>query len=460
MKTIWKITSGTMAATLLFLSISLLLLIASSLPAQADTSQTAVVVSAAGDYSSGAHSVVSVDPIGGPRTITQDLVPSGSDMTVAAYGEHFYRMERSGANNITKFHVDQPETPIWQYSTEGNETGSNPHDLIFVNESKAYLLRFGSSTLWIVNPSATSEAGFKTGEIDLSAYADGDGNPEMHSGVIAGDYLYITLQRIDFSGGWGNYVYHTPWVAVLNTTDDTEVDTGKGDGTRKGIPLPMENPGAIQYLATSNTVYVQGVGQYTDQYTGGIAAINTTTYEPTLILDDGDATDHPYGAISGMAIVSPTKGYFIGYAAWGDNTLYTFNPSDSDPAGTAVSGLENLSIGGMETGVYTDQNDMMWICASAYDAETWSLTDPKIIILNTSTDAVDETINTNLTPLRVVFAGETELTPAESGSGDDDDSTCFIQAASKGKYANNLLTLFSLSAVFAFVGVLSLQNKK
>ncbi len=369
-------------------------------------------------------------------------------------------MERSGANNITKFHIDQPATPIWQYSTEGNETGSNPHDLVFVNESKAYLLRFGSSKMWIVNPSATSEAGFKTGEIDLSAYADEDGNPEMHSGVIVGDYLYVTLQRIDFSGGWGNYVYHTPWVAVFKTSDDTEVDTGKGDGTRKGIPLPMENPGAIQYLTSNNTVYVQGVGQYTNQYTGGIATINTSTYETTLILDDGDATDHPYGAISGMAIVSPTKGYFIGYAAWGDNTLYTFNPSDSDPSGTVVSGLENLSIGGMETGVYTDQNDMMWICASAYDAETWSLTDPKIIILNISTDEIDETINTNLTPLRVVFAGETELTPAESGSGDDDDSTCFIQTASKGKYANSLLTLFSLFSVFAFTGALCLQNKK
>ncbi len=457
MKTNWKAMSETMAATLLFLSISVLLLIASSLPAQADTSQTAVVVSAAGDYSSGAHSVVSVEPVGGPRAITQDLVPSGSDMTVAAYGEYFYRMERSGANNITKFHVDQPTAAVWQYSTEEDETGSNPHDLIFVNESKAYLLRFGSSTLWIVNPSATSEADFKTGEIDLSAYADEDGNPEMHSGVIVGDFLYVTLQRIDFSGGWGNYVYHTPWVAVFKTSDDTEVNTGKGDGTRKGIPLPMENPGAIQYLASNHTVYVQGVGQYTNQYTGGIATISPTSYESTLILDDGDATDHPYGAISGMAIVSPTKGYFIGYAAWGDNTLYTFNPSDPDPAGTVVSGLENLSIGGMETGVYTDQNSMLWICASAYDAETWSLTDPKIIILNTSTDEIDETINTNLTPLRVVFAGETELTPAESGSGDD-DSTCFIQTASKGKYANSLWTLFSLSAVFAFVGVFHLKK--
>ncbi|RJP78985.1 MAG: hypothetical protein C4522_10705 [Desulfobacteraceae bacterium] len=432
MKANWWKATRMFFGSVVFVTIAAPSLIISAFPGQAAAAQTAVVVSAAGDYSSGAHSIVSVEPVGGPRTITQDLVPSGSDMTVVAYGDHFYRMERSNANNITKFHIDQPDTPVWQYSTEGSETGSNPHDLVFAGESKAYLLRFGSSTIWIVNPGAANEADFKIGEIDLGIYADGDGKPEMHSGVILNGFLYVSLQRVDFSGGWGNYVYNTPWIAVFRTADDTEVETGQGDGTRKGIPLPMENPGAIQYLASNNTIYVQGIGQYTNQYTSGIATINPTTYEPTLILDDGDENNHPYGAITGMAIVSPTKGYFVGYAAWGDNTLYAFDPSDPNPAGTPVPGLANLGIGGMETGTYTDENNMLWICTSTYDSATWSLIDPKIIILNTETDTVDETIETNLTPLRVVFTGQNQAVPTASESNDDDDSTCFIQSAFKG----------------------------
>ena len=420
MKTNCRRTKRISFPSVLLLSMAVLFHIMIAFPAKANSSQTAVVVSAAGDYSSGAHSIVSVGPVGGPRTVTQDLVPAGSDMTVVAHGDHFYRMERSNAHNITKFHINQPDTAVWQYSTEGNETGSNPHDIVFMTESKAYLLRYGSSKLWIVNPGAASEADFKIGEIDLSTDADGDGKPEMHSGVIAGGFLYITLQRVDFSGGWGNYIYNTPWIAVIRTADDTEMDTGQGDGTRLGIPLPMENPGAIQYLAASDTIYVQGIGQYTNQYTSGIATINPLTYEPTLILDDGDDTSHPYGAITGMAIVSSTKGYFVGYAAWGDNTLYTFDPSEPAPTGTAVSGLENLSIGGMETGAYVDENNMLWVCAA-----TMSLTDPRIIILNTATDTIDETIDTNLTPLRVVFTGA--ATASASASNNDDGSSCFIQ---------------------------------
>jgi hypothetical protein len=277
-----------------------------------------------------------------------------------------------------------------------------------------------------VNPSATTETEFKIGEIDLSAYSDNDGLPEMNSGVIANGFLYVTLQRIDFSGGWGNFVYGTPYVAVFDTENDSEIDTGKGNGTLMGIPLPMENPGAIQYLEADNTIYVQGVGRYTDQYTSGIATINPTTFEAALFLDDGDETTHPYGAIAGMVVVSPTKGYFVGYTGWGDNTLYAFDPSAANPVGTAVPGFQNLNISGMETGAYVDQNNMLWVCSAAYDDATWSLVDPKIIVLNTADDTVDETIETNLNPLKVVFVQDGA---PDTASDDDSDSGCFVTTA-------------------------------
>jgi len=377
--------------------------------------QTAVVVTAAADYSSGAHSIIPVDPIDGHRTAQNDLLPTGSDLTVASYGQYFYRIERSNAHNITKFDISAPSTPVWQYSTEGSDQDSNPHDLIFVSSEKAYVLRYGTSKAWIVDPSADTEANFKTGELDLSPYSDTDGNPEMHSGIIVDGYLFITLQRIDFSGGWGNYVYNTPYVAVFDTTTDQEVDTGKGTGNMKGIPLPIENPGSIQYLASNDTIYVQGVGQYTNNYTGGIASINPNTYDTSLILDDGDANDHPYGAISGMIIISPTKGYFVGYAGWGDNTLYSFDPSSDNPTGTAIQGFENKSIAGMEGGVYLDKNNMLWVC---------NQTDAQVDILNVSNDTIDESISTNLNPIKVVFT--TEGTPGTSSDTDEVSVSCFI----------------------------------
>ncbi|MCK4820196.1 hypothetical protein KA005_30815, partial [bacterium] len=382
-------------------------------PVHANGSQTAVVATAAADYSSGAHSIISVDPVGGPRTAQNELFPTGSDITVSAYGKYFYRFERSGANNVTKFDINAPDTVIWQFSTEGVDTNSNPYGLVFVSSDKAYLLRYGSTKAWIVNPSATTEAGFKTGELDLTSYADGDGVPEMAGGVIVGNKLFIILQRLE---NWASTA--TPYVAVFDTTTDTEIDTGIANPIL-GIPLDIRDPLAIQYLAENNTIYVQGIGSYFPvEYTGGIVSIDTDTYVTAMVLDDGDDTNHPYGQISGMAIVSAAKGYFVGYDGWGDNTLYSFDPATGD-VGSSVAGLENKSIAGMESGVYPDDNDMLWIC---------NQTDARVDILNITDDSIDESVSTNLNPLKVVFCDET----AGTGSGDGDSSGCFISTSACG----------------------------
>ncbi|MEZ4526540.1 MAG: hypothetical protein R2941_11530 [Desulfobacterales bacterium] len=137
-----------------------------------------------------------------------------------------------------------------------------------------------------------------------------------------------------------------------------------------------------------------------------------------MILDDGDADNHPYGNISGMSIVSADKGYFAGYDGWGDNTLYEFNPSDGTVRGIANEALRNKNIAGMESGAYADENGMLWVC---------NQTDAEVVILDTSDNSIDETISTNLNPVRVVFTTEGE---PDSGSEADTDSGggggCFL----------------------------------
>ncbi len=376
------------------------LLLMAAGPVHAEVIQTAVVAGAAADYSSGAHSVVSVDPVGGPRTVRNDLVPTESDISVSAHGSHFYRLGRYQMDHVVKFDIHAPDTPIWQFSVrDEDEDSANPQELVFAGPDKAYLLRYASKKAWIVDPSTTTQAGFKIGELDLSDYDDGDGSPEMHSGVIVNGKLFVTLQRWDRSGG-GNWVLNDAWLAVFDTATDTEMETGKGDGKMRGIPLPAQNPQSIQYVAENNAIYVQCAGALFPpvDYTGGIVRINPETYQTTLIIDDGDEADHPYGNISGMVVVSPTKGYFAGYAGWGDNSLYSFNPSTGAVNGTVSDYLKNKNIAGMEAGAYTDKNGMLWVCNS---------TDSEIVVLNTADDSIDERIPTNLNPLKVVFCEET-----------------------------------------------------
>ncbi len=330
----------------------LLTLTLGSIPTQADSVKAKKIPDAALDHANRPMYVIALkSKAGGTTVLNNQFVSTNWEINVDRYGLYYYRLGRFMADKITKVAVDAPNTPIWQYSTNdsGSTESSNPYQLVFVNSQKAYLLRYGVAKAWIVNPSTTTEAGFKTGELDLSAYADADGVPEMVAGVIANGKLFVILQRLDSSFCPSN----TAYVAVFDVASNTEIDTGLGSGDMKGIPLSVKNPQSIQYLPENNTVYVQGVGSFPGycnpfyEYTGGIETINPQTYATSVILDDGDEADHPYGVISGMLIASTTKGYFVGYDGWQDNTLYEFNASTGEVVG-ALHNFKSIGIASKE----------------------------------------------------------------------------------------------------------------
>lgn len=381
---------------------AVLVLFGFTIPTFAAEQQKAVVVTAAADYSSGAHSVINVDPADGPKDYTNNLAPTVSDLTIVAQGRYFYRIEQFFADNIAKFDIANPGTPIWQYSTmDQNDTvsSSNPQDIVFASPDKAYLLRQNTPTAWIVNPQAASEASFKVGTLDLSSYNDGDGySPEMTQAIVVKGKLFILMQRLDQNDNW------TPqegYLAVFDTVTDAEIDTWQGRDGRKGILLPVKNPSTLYYLPENDTIYVQGSGRLEStfsgtpaEYTGGIAAIDPDTYKTRMVLDDGDDLNHTYGNITGMVIVSSTKGYFVGYEDFGNNTLYSFNPSNGEVDGAPVEILKNTNIQGMEAGGAVDQNGLVWIT----DA-----TNAQVVIIDPADDSVKDTVPTNLNPQKIVF---------------------------------------------------------
>ena len=349
----------------------------------------AIVATSAADYSSGAHAVISKDD-NGDRIAFNDLFPTGSDLTVAAYGQHFYRIERAfSGNNITKFSSSDPQTPIWQYSTNDPAVAvaSDPHDMVFASETKAYVLRYGSNKMWIVDPSAETEANFKIGEIDLSAYADSDGVPEMDGGVVVDGNLYITLQRLD------NFaVTQIAYVAIFDVTTDEEIDANIAGDSLKGIPLQTRNTTNIVYEPISNAIFVQGSGSFfPEEFTGGIEKIDLATLSPTVILDDGDAVIHPYGLITEMAVVSDTILYFVGYAGYTDNTLYKLDLSTAEISATAVPSLIN----GKMSNLTADNEGLLWVSDSA---------NATVRIIDPATDTEIDALSTNLNPEKIVFA--------------------------------------------------------
>ncbi len=379
----------------IFYLFPLVLWIISSTAVYASLYQKAVIATTASDWSSGAISIVNVLNL---QDYQNDLLPGKSDITVASYGDFFYKIGRYNIDTIAKFRISDPTHPLWECSTidsSENISSSNPHAIVFISPTKAYLLRYGSTKAWIINPSATSCSNLKIGTLDLSAYADSDGLPEMTSGVVVNDKVFVVLQRLDRDNGWAR---NTAYVAVFNATTDQEIDTNSSTSGLKGIELPIKDPSSIQYV--EGKIYVQGAGKFPSswsgtpgEYTGGIISIDPNTYQTQMIVDDGNDTTHPYGNISGMIIVNSQKGYFVGYHGWGNNTLYSFNPTNGTVYG-AVPGLDGINIAGMENGGAVDMLNRAWIT----DA-----TNHRMVILNTNDNSQNATVDTNLNPQKIVF---------------------------------------------------------
>ena len=368
-------------------------------PAGADTG---VLVTGAPDYTSGATVLIDVDPPAGPRAAQLDILPTAiSDLIVRSYGEYFYRIERYKSDSVAKFHISAPATPIWQYSTlnSPDQVSNNPHDMIFLSQSKAYMPMYGTNGVWIVNPGATTEAEFRTGTVDLTVYADSDGIAEIHEGVIIGGKMFLVIQRLDRNSSW--WPVNTSYVAVIDTATDTEIDTGMGTNEGLlGIPLPVKSPNVITYQPELNKLFISCAGRYPSgdptgyEYTGGVVVLDPETYETTVLIEDGDADNHPYGAIGSVEIVSPTKGYFVGYAGYNDTSVFPFNPTTGEVA-DSIPSLNNKSVTVTTSGgIKVDKNGLAWVT---------NRTDFQMYIISTSDESTNEIIDTNLTPLSTTF---------------------------------------------------------
>jgi hypothetical protein len=131
-----------------------------------DTPSMALVQTVAADFSS--SQVAYLDYAA--QTVDDGFyAKTQSDYSINVYQKDVYHIGRFFIDTISKYNTDDASTEIWSYSTQDDldSTTRNPYTLISLSTEKAYLLRYGSDKIWIVNPQATDFDSFKTGEIDL-----------------------------------------------------------------------------------------------------------------------------------------------------------------------------------------------------------------------------------------------------------------------------------------------------
>jgi hypothetical protein len=265
---------------------------------------------------------------------------------------------------------------------DADEEGtSNPHWVAFASATKGYLSRYEYNTLWIIDPSAESEEDFKTGEIDLSAYADSDEVVEMSKMAVVDGKLFVILQRMDRSDAWNWLPSNTAYLLVIDTGTDEIVDADTDAPGVQAVELTVRNPVDIRYAAETGMLYVLGVGKYPGfdtpaEYTGGIEAVDPATYATTLIVDDddGEGTAAYGGNINAMAIASSTKGYLVVYEAWGDTSVRTFDPG-TGAVGDVIETLAHKDIQGLAV----DDGGFLWVLDASFAA-------PGVLVYDTTTD--------------------------------------------------------------------------
>jgi hypothetical protein len=147
------------------------------------------ITSAPGDFSTGLLEV-GEEAAGGA---TRRFATVHSDAVVRGIDAGWLVVNRLLMDAVRLYAPDDP-VPRWEVSVG---PGTNPHDAALCG-GRLWVTRYEHRALVEIDP----VSGELVGELDLGAWADDDGVPEMSDAIVAGDRLAVGLQRLRRLDGW------------------------------------------------------------------------------------------------------------------------------------------------------------------------------------------------------------------------------------------------------------------
>lgn len=261
------------------------------------------------DYATGSFAVVDAES----RTAAANLGDIHSD-SVCAYDSNIetpFILERGGAA-VTLLDPHNKWIVAKQYSVGA---GTNPQDFVVVSDSLAFVPRLGTPMLLAVEPLS----GKKVAEIDLSPYADADGNPDAASALFHEGTVYVALQRLDET-----YTPAPKGGMVLVNPESLEVSDS--------MDLSAGNPtGRLRYSEAMKGLVLIETGQY-GVLDGGVEVYDVKSKELSGLI----ITEQTLGGdVQDAVIVSQSLGYAMIGTVEGKTGLVSFDPT----AGTKLDDL-------------------------------------------------------------------------------------------------------------------------
>ena len=297
------------------------------------------------DFASGSFAGVDA----GTKQADCNVASVHNDARVRWFDGRVYVVNRFGADNIQVLN-GTTYALIRQFSV-GN--GSNPYDIAFASPTKAYVTRYETADLWIVDPTT----GTHTGTISLASLADADGKPEMDRLMMVGPLLFISLQRVDRQAGF--VPTDSSLVAVVDTRTDALVDCDAVAPGVQGILLPLVNPDTpFVFDAPRTRLYLGCVGRY-NVNDGGIVAIDPVSLTATGVV----ATEAALGGdVLDLAWHDDERAYAIVGDAEFNTSLVRWSPVSGTSQGTLYS-PGGFSLADAEV---TPDGSEVWVCNSSF----------------------------------------------------------------------------------------------
>jgi FlgD Ig-like domain len=272
------------------------------------------------DYITGNSSVIWHD---GSHSHDNNVRSLHSDAVARYFDGLIYVVNRMGADNIQILDPGNGFSTIRQFSVGA---GSDPHDIVVLGPGKAYVTRYNTNVIWIVDPSQ----GIQTGSIDLSSLADADGKAEIDMMCRVGNRVFVTVERLDRNTpGWPPV--GPSYVAAIDAATNALIDANATMSGVQPITLTGTNPYSdIQLNPYTGRLYVACAGHW-GLKDGGVEAINPVSLASEGFLFQETSAG---GDITDVEIDRGTHGYAIVNDANFHTALISFDAASGTKTGT------------------------------------------------------------------------------------------------------------------------------
>ena len=342
------------------------------------------------DFSTGSFSSTDV----ATRSPSCDVASVSSDARVRWYNGRVYVVNRFGADNIEV--LDGATYGLVKQFSVGN--GSNPYDIAFASPTHAYVTRYETPDLWIVNPATGSH----DGTISLAGLADADGIPEMDRMIVVGPLLFVSLQRVNRNNGF--QPTDSSLVAVIDTRTDQLVDCDAAHPGVQGILLPRTNPVTpFAFDAPRSRLYLGCAGHY------GVPDGGIVRLDAGRLAADGVAAveDSLGGDVLDIAVADDARAYAIVSDAAFNTQLVRWSPV----TGRRLDSLYSPGGFSLADAELTPSGDELWVCNSSFGS-------PGLFAFSTATQAmVAGPITCTLPPQGISFDATTNQAAGVNSAG-------------------------------------------